>query len=92
MILFLLLQVDIRPFRQALLNTVRKWGNMYKEHLVGTVTSSLAELASFIRNADEGLLQAVAEGDYQTLVSVMAYLMNVKDRTASTDDMFQPVA
>ncbi|PSN46659.1 Dynein beta chain [Blattella germanica] len=27
-------QVDLRPFRQALLNTVRKWGNMFKQHLV----------------------------------------------------------
>lgn len=50
----LILQVDIRPFRQALLNTVRKWGNMYKEHLVNNVTSSLSDLANFIREADEG--------------------------------------
>lgn len=48
------MQVDIRPFRQALLNLVRKWGNMYKEHLVENVTSSLSDLADFIRKADEG--------------------------------------
>jgi dynein heavy chain len=48
------LQVDVRPFRQALLNTVRKWGNMYKEHLVNNVTSSLSDLGNFIREADEG--------------------------------------
>lgn len=48
------LQVDMRPFRQALLNTVRKWGNMYKEHLVDNVTSSLSDLGNFIRKADEG--------------------------------------
>lgn len=28
-------QVDVRPFRQALINIVRKWGNMFKDHLVG---------------------------------------------------------
>ncbi|CAG9581720.1 unnamed protein product [Danaus chrysippus] len=84
-------QVDIRPFRQALLNTVRKWGNMYKEHLVENVTSSLSDLGNFIRKADEGLLQPVPEGDYEALVSVMGYLMNVKDRTLTTDDMFQPL-
>lgn len=38
-----------------------------------------------------GLLQPVPEGDYEALVSVMGYLMNVKDRTATTDDMFQPL-
>nr|XP_026486610.1 dynein beta chain, ciliary [Vanessa tameamea] len=84
-------QVDIRPFRQALLNTVRKWGNMYKEHLVENVTSSLSDLGNFIRKADEGLLQPVPEGDYEALVSVMAYLMHVKDRALTTDDMFQPL-
>ncbi|XP_049878702.1 dynein beta chain, ciliary [Pectinophora gossypiella] len=84
-------QVDVRPFRQALLNTVRKWGNMYKEHLVNNVTSSLSDLGNFIRQADEGLLQPVPEGDYEALVNVMGYLMNVKDRTVTTDDMFQPL-
>lgn len=38
-----------------------------------------------------GLLQPVPEGDYDALVTVMGYLMNVKDRTATTDDMFQPL-
>ncbi|XP_045488493.1 dynein beta chain, ciliary [Pieris rapae] len=84
-------QVDIRPFRQALLNTVRKWGNMYKEHLVENVTSSLTDLGNFIREADEGLLQPVPEGDYEALVTVMGYLMNVKDRAVTTDDMFHPL-
>lgn len=31
------------------------------------------------------------EGDYDALVNVMGYLMNVKDRTANTDDMFHPL-
>ncbi|KAK6645275.1 hypothetical protein RUM43_001551 [Polyplax serrata] len=84
-------QVDVRPFKQALLNTVRKWGNMFKEHLVDHVTLSLADLASFIRKADEGLLQNVEEGDYNALVNVMGYLMNVKERQVATDDMFEPI-
>lgn len=55
-------QVDVRPFRQSILNIVRKWGNMFKNHLVDRVTSSLIDLANFIRRADEQLLQQVAEG------------------------------
>lgn len=35
--------------------------------------------------------QVVIEGDYQTLVSVMGYLMNVKDRGVATDEMFGPL-
>lgn len=84
-------QVDVRPFRQALLNTVCKWGNMFKEHLVTTVTSSLMDLSHFIRKADEGLLQTVKEKDYEGLVSIMAYLMQVKERAANTDEMFEPM-
>lgn len=84
-------QVDVRPFRQSLLNIVRKWGNMFKNHLVERVTSSLSDLGNFIRKADEGLLQQVAEGDYDGLVNIMAYLMNVKERAISTDEMFEPM-
>lgn len=31
------LLVDNQPFKQALLNTVCKWGNMFKQHLVDHV-------------------------------------------------------
>lgn len=36
-------------------------------------------------------MQPVPEGDYEALVSVMGYLMHVKDRSLTTDDMFQPL-
>lgn len=84
-------QVDVRPFRQALINNVRKWGNMFKEHLVNRVTNNLCDLAEFIRKADEGLLQTVKEGDYEGLVNIMAYLMHVKERAVVTDEMFEPM-
>lgn len=84
-------QVDVRPFRQAVLNIVRKWGNMFKHHLVNRVTRNLCDLGTFIRQADEGLLQSVTEGDYAGLVSIMAYLMNVKERALTTDEMFEPM-
>lgn len=84
-------QVDCRPFRHALLNIVRKWGNMFKNHLVDRVTSNLMDLAIFIRRADEQLLQQINEGDYNGLVNIMAYLLNVKERAITTDDMFEPM-
>lgn len=42
-------RVDLRPFRQSVLNTVCKWSSMFKRHLVDRVTSSLSDLGSFIR-------------------------------------------
>jgi dynein heavy chain len=84
-------KVDVKPFKQALLNTIRKWGNMFKDHLVDTVTNSLTDLGQFIRSADEGLQQTVVEGDYQALVNIMGYLLHVKERQATTDEMFGPL-
>lgn len=84
-------QVDVRPFRQALINIVRRWGNMFKEHLVNRVTNNLCDLGNFIRKADEELLQTVKEGDYEGLVNIMAYLLHVKERALSTDEMFGPM-
>ncbi|XP_046391607.1 dynein beta chain, ciliary-like [Ischnura elegans] len=84
-------RVDIGPFKQALLNTIRKWGNMFKQHLVDHVTNSLTELSDFITAADENLLQPVAEGDYDTLVAIMNYLRQVKERVAAADDPFEPL-
>lgn len=49
------------------------------------------DLSNFIREADEGMLQPVEEGNYNGLVNVMAYLMNVKDRQEITDEMFEPL-
>ena len=43
------------------------------------------------RLADEGLLQQVQPGDYAGLVSVMGFLMQVKERQPITDEMFQPL-
>ena len=31
-------QVDLNPFKQALVNTVCKWGDMFKQHLINNVT------------------------------------------------------
>lgn len=36
-------------------------------------------------------MQPVEEGDYNGLVNVMAYLMNVKERQEITDEMFDPL-
>lgn len=52
---------------------------------------SLWELSKFIQSADGGLNQPVAEGDYVALVSVMGYLLKVKERQPETDEMFGPL-
>ena len=51
----------------------------------------MKDLAEFIQVADEGLMVPVEEGDYSGLVGCMGHLMAVKDRQATTDEMFEPL-
>ena len=53
--------------------------------------TSLQGLADFITVTDTGLLSQVQEGNYQGLVTMMAHLMAVKERTESTNTMFEPL-
>uniref|UniRef100_A0A8C3J4X5 Dynein axonemal heavy chain 17 n=1 Tax=Calidris pygmaea TaxID=425635 RepID=A0A8C3J4X5_9CHAR len=85
------LQSDCRPFKQALLSTVRSRGMVLRQHLTNHVTTSLQELQDFIREANAGLNKPLEEGDYDGLVEVMGHLMRVKERQAETDGMFQPL-
>jgi hypothetical protein len=62
-----------------------------QRHLNARVLCSLSDLANFIREADEGLQQPVKERDYERLVNVMGYLLNVKERQLTTDEIFEPL-
>ena len=63
-------RVDIKPFRIALLNNIKRWSYAFKKHLMDHVVQSLADLNTFIDKADEGLMTQVAEGDYDGLIKV----------------------
>lgn len=52
---------------------------------------SLKELGDFIKTTDNGLTKPVDEGDYNGLVECMGYLFAVKERQATTDEMFEPL-
>ncbi|XP_017170010.1 dynein axonemal heavy chain 9 isoform X1 [Mus musculus] len=85
------MRVDVRPFKASLLNTIKKWSLMFKQHLVDFVTNSLSDLDSFIRSTESGLLKRVEKGDFQGLVEIMGHLVTLKERQSSTDDMFEPL-
>ncbi|KAL7886390.1 hypothetical protein AOLI_G00041110 [Acnodon oligacanthus] len=84
-------KVDSRPFKMSLLNTIKKWSWMFKEHLVSYVTDNVAELEEFIVRADSGLREPVRGGDRQALVQVMGCLLAVRDRQSNTDQLFEPL-
>lgn len=84
-------RVDAKPFKQALLNIIKRWSFMFKQHLIDHVTNSLNDLATFIKATNGGLTKPVEEGDYAGLVECMGHLMAVKERTATTDAIFEPL-
>uniref|UniRef100_A0A3B5KZ59 Dynein, axonemal, heavy chain 9 n=1 Tax=Xiphophorus couchianus TaxID=32473 RepID=A0A3B5KZ59_9TELE len=85
------MRVDGRRLKSALLNVIKKWSFMFKQHLIDHVTNSLFDLERFICVTEAGLSQQVQEGDYRGLVEVMSHLLAVKDRQTSTDTMFEPL-
>ncbi|GAB1597647.1 dynein beta chain, ciliary isoform X1, partial [Argonauta hians] len=84
-------RVDLRPFKSGLLNIIKKWSFMFKQHLVNHVIDSLNELEQFIKNTDEGLSITVEEGNYDHLVEIMSKLNAVQNRQDETDEMFEPL-
>ncbi|NWI20364.1 DYH9 protein, partial [Crypturellus soui] len=85
------MRIDARPFKASLLNVIKKWSLMFKQHLIDHVTHSLADLEEFIKIADKGLSKKVEKGDYDGLVEIMGHLMAVKERHSATDEMFEPL-
>ncbi|KFQ91060.1 Dynein heavy chain 9, axonemal, partial [Nipponia nippon] len=85
------MKVDARPFKASLLNVIKRWSLVFKQHLMDHVTHSLADLDEFIRTADKGLSKKVEKGDYDGLVEIMGHLLAVKERHSVTDAMFEPL-
>ncbi|NXH09440.1 DYH9 protein, partial [Bucco capensis] len=85
------LKIDARPFRASLMNVIKRWSLMFKQHLVDHVTHSLADLEEFIQTAERGLSRKVEKGDYDGLVEMMGHLLAVKERQSATDAMFEPL-
>ncbi|NXY74435.1 DYH9 protein, partial [Glareola pratincola] len=85
------MKVDARPFKASLLNIIKRWSLVFKQHLMDHVTHSLADLDEFIKTADKGLSKKVEKGDYGGLVEIMGHLLAVKERHSVTDAMFEPL-
>uniref|UniRef100_W5MKY4 Dynein, axonemal, heavy polypeptide 9 like n=1 Tax=Lepisosteus oculatus TaxID=7918 RepID=W5MKY4_LEPOC len=85
------LQVDIKPFKVSLMNVIKKWSWMFKEHLLNHVNNSVQELDMFVQETEKGLAKRVTEGDYAGLVDIMGHLMAIRDRQISTDKHFKPL-
>uniref|UniRef100_A0A8D3BTI9 Dynein axonemal heavy chain 11 n=1 Tax=Scophthalmus maximus TaxID=52904 RepID=A0A8D3BTI9_SCOMX len=85
------LQLDVRPFKHTLMNVIKRWSWMFKEHLLNHVNQSVRELSSFVQNTAHGLSNKVSDGDYAGLVDIMGHLMAIRDRQISNEQHFKPL-
>ncbi|XP_061081745.1 dynein axonemal heavy chain 11 [Conger conger] len=84
-------QVNIKPFKVSLMNVIKKWSWMFKEHLINHVNNSVQDLATFVQDTHRGLSKKVKAGDYAGLVDIMGHLMAIRDRQITTDQHFKPL-
>jgi len=84
-------RVDNRPFKTVLLNIVKKWSYMFKQHLMDDITNSLQELEDFMLDKNRFLIRDVPEGNYVALVEMMGHLAAVREKAVIYDDMFDPI-
>jgi len=59
--------------------------------IVLVIYYSLNDLAHFIKEVDIGLNEPLKEGDIPHLISIMDYLIRIKERQSQTDEMFEPL-
>ncbi|XP_029686282.1 dynein heavy chain 11, axonemal isoform X1 [Takifugu rubripes] len=85
------LQLDIKPFKHTLMNVIKKWSWMFKEHLLNHVNESVRELSAFVQDTTLGLSDKVVDGDYAGLVTIMGHLMAIRDRQISNEKHFKPL-
>ena len=85
------LKIDAQPFKQSLGVVVKKWSYAFIEYMHEKVTQSLRELEQFIANITPTLGKSFEDADYDTLVSAMGVLFDIKNRTDETDNMFEPL-
>ncbi|TNN78182.1 Dynein heavy chain 11, axonemal [Liparis tanakae] len=85
------LQLDTTPFKHTLMNVIKKWSWMFKEHLLNHVNQSVRELSSFVQDTAHGLSNKVSDGDYAGLVDIMGHLMAIRDRQISNEQHFKPL-
>ncbi|EGI59469.1 Dynein beta chain, ciliary [Acromyrmex echinatior] len=85
------LRIDVRALKQALLNTICKWSNLFKTHLIDYVNNELRNLSEFLTNALKKFTQPIAPDDYEDLLNTIYYLKEVRDRQFQIDDMWEPI-
>eukprot|EP00736_Rhodelphis_marinus_P010572 Rmarinus@m.9666 len=85
------LKIDCKPIKQSLSTWVTKWMYMYTQHLSQKVRGGMEDLYKFMELANVVLEKEVPEGEPELLMEVLQVIIQVRDRTDDTDNMFGPL-
>ena len=99
------LKVDAKPVRNAILTWVSKWNNIFQQHLLAKVSTSMVELGGFMKDMgavlvddEEATRSAEKNGDgdsltvsSEQLLHIMDCARKVRNRMESTKLMFEPL-
>ena len=86
------LRVDSKPVRTQLLYWTSQWVALYTDHVKNNILDSMAEMTSFMTQADTVLSQEVSEEeDDGSLRSVLECIRDVKKNSKRFDTMVQPL-
>jgi len=83
------LKIDVRPLRNALLNYVSKWSDVFQHYPLNHVIKSVNELTTFVSKAEKGIMLDVI--DTESLILVLTHLLAIRKREKETDVCFDPL-
>lgn len=84
-------RVDMKPFKSNILDIIKKWSFMFKQHIMDDITNSLIEMQTFIKSKVKELAKEVVQGDYKHLVAMIGHLNDVREKTTKFDFIFEPI-
>ncbi|EDX15768.1 GD15126 [Drosophila simulans] len=85
------LALDLKPLKYGLLNLACKWSHMCKKWLLRYVQGTLKELNAFIARGYETLQLHIARQDFATLLRVLAFMSEIREREPYADNVFKPL-
>eukprot|EP00960_Hanusia_phi_P039486 753915-Hanusia_phi.AAC.17 len=83
------LKIDARPVKNSLTTLISKWSYKFLEFLLNRVINSVQDVSSFVESTDQKLEMEVSDQD--SLLEVMNFLTQIRRRTESIDEMFEPL-
>lgn len=82
------LRLDLRSFKQILLNECCKWRHIFQQYMHDHLTDSLQELERFIDFSMATLSLPVSLADFRSLLDIMSVVKQIEQRQHNVENCF----